>query len=283
MKESLSYPILSQNGRIGYSTYQPSQLPLGLWLQRPELDFSQLALSLKKSLHPFKLILSVLQLDPKFVTSQNIPEISLVPHITTGEIDLSGSFIEYNKEVPSAVRQNVNRRIRRVTEKLGSLSLDVNTDPLEMEKCVREFASLESASWKGKLGTALKLGDIQSRFYTDVMEHFSKKNQARIYILRAGDITLAMRIAIHSGNVLYLLKTTYNHQYKTYSPGVLITYFVIRSLYADDPPVRQVEFYGSLNDAQKPWITGKRTLYHANVYEWPWLKRLHAFHMGHKG
>ena len=89
---------------------------------------------------------------------------------------------------------------------------------------------------------------------------------------------LAMRIVIDSGNCLYFLKTAYDPQFKAYSPGILITYLVIRSLYNNDSKVRRIEFYGSLNEAQKPWITGKRTLYHANVYKWPALKQLHAFY-----
>src|ERR1700674_1194711 len=42
--------ILQRRTQVGWETFQPSQAPLGAWLQIPEVDTEKLALSLIKTL-----------------------------------------------------------------------------------------------------------------------------------------------------------------------------------------------------------------------------------------
>jgi hypothetical protein len=57
---------------------------------------------------------------------------------------------------------------------------------------------------------------------------------------------------------------------------MILRHHFIQTLYADEPAVRRIEIYGSLNEAQRPWLTGAREMYHANVYRGSVIAALHT-------
>src|SRR5436190_2015751 len=59
--------ILRRRTRVGWETLQPSQAPLGAWIQIPEVDTEKLAIALIKTLPGFGLALGITQLDPELV------------------------------------------------------------------------------------------------------------------------------------------------------------------------------------------------------------------------
>ena len=78
------------------------------------------------------------------------------------------------------------------------------------------------------------------------------------------------------GDTAYLLKTTHNEQMRNVAPGMILRRQFIESLYAREPGVRHIEIYGSLNESQRPWVTGVREMYHANAYRGPVIAALHS-------
>src|SRR6516164_503049 len=59
--------ILRRRTRVAWETFQPSQAPLGAWMQIPEANTEELALSLIKALTGLGLALGISQLDPEMV------------------------------------------------------------------------------------------------------------------------------------------------------------------------------------------------------------------------
>jgi hypothetical protein len=141
---------------------------------------------------------------------------------------------------------------------------------------IGQYADLESAGWKAKGGTALVRGNQQWRFYSETMESYCREGRGRIYVLRFGDEVAAACLAVIADRTAYLLKTTHNEQLRSVAPGMFLRRHFIESLYSREPNVRRVEIYGSLNESQRPWITGVREMYHANAYRGPVIAALHT-------
>jgi CelD/BcsL family acetyltransferase involved in cellulose biosynthesis len=257
--------ILVPTTRFSWSTFQPSQLPLATVLLARGERLEAVMLSLFRALPPYVLALSIQHLDSRFIPrSAEASRADFLPHMSTGVIEFAADSAEYFSSRPSSLRKNVERRERRATTNFGEPRLDVFTMPHNVEQFMALYASTESGGWKGQAGTAVRVDGRQGHFYRDTLVLAANAGQARMFVLRFGDVPVAQQIAIEHAGVLYLMKTTYDEQYRQYAPGVLQRWHVLCWAAAHD--IDRVELYGRLKEWQRPFITGSREIYHATYY-----------------
>jgi CelD/BcsL family acetyltransferase involved in cellulose biosynthesis len=269
--------VLRVRGASLVETFQPSQLPVGLWLQRSGLDLAELADSLVQQQAGHIVLASLTQLDPLHVPRpQDGTRLRSMPYIATGTIELPPSWDDYLASRSENLLANLRRRQHKIEREHGPITLEVVDTEGDVAAGIGHYADLESVGWKAKRGTALERGNQQWQFYSETMASFCRDRRGRIYMLRFGDTLAAACLAVISDNFAYLLKTTHNEQMRNVAPGMILRRHFIESLYQREPEVRRIEIYGSLNEAQRPWITGVREMYHANAYRGPVIAALHT-------
>jgi hypothetical protein len=257
--------------------FQPSQLPVGPWLQRPDLDLSDLAGSLVHSQAGHFVMASLTQLDPLLVPRpKDGTLLRSLPYILTGSIELPPSLDDYLGSRSDNLLANLRRRQHKIERECGPVSLQLLDTEDSVATGIGHYSDLESAGWKAKRGTALTRGNLQWRFYTETMASFCRVGLGRIYVLRFGDTVAAACLTVIAGKIAYLLKTTHNEQMRSFAPGMILRRHFIASLYGREPDVRHIEIYGSLNESQRPWLTGTREMYHVNIYRGPVVAALHT-------
>jgi CelD/BcsL family acetyltransferase involved in cellulose biosynthesis len=269
---SIAATILQRKNGVVWETFQASQMPLGPWLQLPQLDFSTVLKSLMRALPLPIMMLGVTQLDTQFFPRPDASTLLTIDSITTGEIDLPDSpelFINSLNSKP------FKRRLRKAETEIGPITLICETNPEAISDYVNLYASMESRSWKGSAGTALTPNDPQSNFYVALLRRLAVNSRARMYILKMGERAVAAQIAIAEDDVLYLLKTTYEPDLMNLGPGVMLQYYITLHSYEQTTRIKRIEFYGPLNQSQHMWITGRRTIYHANAYRSELLTTVH--------
>jgi len=269
--------LLRMRGASVVETFQPSQLPVGPWLQRPGLELSELAASLVRQQPGHIVLASLTQLDPLLVTRpKDGALLRSLRYIATGTIELPPSLPEYLAGRSENLHANLRRRQHKIEREHGPVTLEVHDADGGVAAGIGHYADLESAGWKAKGGTALVRGNQQWRFYSETMESFCRDGRGRIYVLRLGDEVAAACLAVIADKTAYLLKTTHNERLRSVAPGMFLRRHFIESLYSREPNVKRVEIYGSLNESQRPWITGVREMYHANAYRGSVIAALHT-------
>jgi hypothetical protein len=269
--------LLEEGGPLLAQTFAAAQLPLCAWLQRPDLRFGDLAEPLTAQLSRSTLLTSFFSLDPRLLSIPTAdPCVQSLVHITTGAIQFPASFDQYLQTRSKKAVANVERRIRKAAGEFGKPSLKIVASQAEVGCAIDAYADLESSSWKALGGTALSRGDAQTSFYCQVMEAFYERKIGRIYQLYFGDRLAAMELAVLHGSVAYMLKTSFDSDLRACSPGILLKWYLIQSLFEESPPLRRLEHYGPLNESQAPWITESREMRHANVYRHPLFASLHS-------
>jgi hypothetical protein len=82
-----------------------------------------------------------------------------------------------------------------------------------------------------------------------------------------------MDLCVQHGNVIVILKTTYDEGAADYSPAMLMHQELFKSLF-DAGEFGRIEFYGKVMDWHRRFTEDIRRMYHVNHYRWGWLKRL---------
>jgi len=117
----------------------------------------------------------------------------------------------------SSRRKQLRRRERGLERVVGA--------PLEFIDHGNSLAAfdrlldLEVSGWKGERGSAVRKKPREEAWCTDVFRGFSELDRARVFELRAGEVTLYMSQVLVSGRTAFGLIDAYDEQYSTFSPG----------------------------------------------------------------
>ena len=258
--------ILVRRGLSQWETFQPSQLPLGTWLMRPDQDFERVLSGLARSLPGVALAIGITQQDPGCAgRPAESSRLHTLDYIQTARVALTGSFEDYWSKRGKNLRHNMKRQRAKLEGDGVATRLETLTRAEEVGSAIEDYGRLESAGWKSGLGTAVHPDNDQGRFYRAMMEAFCTAGAGRIYRYRFGDRVVAIDLCVEGGGALVILKTTYDEAIKTISPAFLMREESFRGLFGERK-VERIEFFGKLMEWHTRWTDDVRTLYHINYY-----------------
>lgn len=186
-------------------------------------------------------------------------------HALTMAISLDGGVENYWLSRSKNLVKNIRRYERRLAEDNVVRKFLCIDEPSAIGIAVARYAALESQGWKAQIGTALSTENGQMQFYTELMERFAQSREAMVFELWLDAKLVASRLVISAGDVLIILKTTYDEAYSKYAPGRLLLHDVIQSLFRSHPG-KTVEFYTDANADQLAWATDQRWIKHVSLY-----------------
>jgi CelD/BcsL family acetyltransferase involved in cellulose biosynthesis len=265
----LAMTLLRRTAPGCWQTFQPSQMPVGPWLQQPGVPPAELAHGLFAALPGFPLFLGITQLDPEILPRPaQSSTLSTLDYIQTARISVTGSFESYWEARGKNLKHNMKRQRARLQKEGVKTRLDVLTARDDIEKAVANYGLLESAGWKATGQTAIAPSNAQGRFYRCMLADFASAGKARVYQYWFDDGIVAMDLCILGGGTLIILKTTYDERHKALSPAFLMREEAFRQVFAQKD-INRIEFYGRVMEWHTRWTNEVRTMYHVNQYRWP--------------
>ena len=254
-----------RKAKIGvWETLQPSQAPLGLWLQDKTISTASLLSSLRKALPFPTLLVGVTQQDPDLLPRpQNSNGLGTLDYIQIARVTVQGKFQDYWSKRGKNLRQNLNRQRNRL-QREGTTTLLKIVDTLEeVEAAIIEYGKLESAGWKSAGGTAIHIENNQGKFYRDMLSNFCQYQDTLIFQYYYDDKLVATDLCIKDAHSLIILKTTYDETITTSSPAMLMRQEAFEYIF-NNRLVDKIEFYGKVMDWHTKWSNEIRIMYHIN-------------------
>jgi hypothetical protein len=271
--------VMTRRNFFTWQTLQVANAPIGLWNGDPALDLERVLGELAARLSPTCAVIGVSQQDPA-----NLPRpkasrrLATFDYIKTARVEFPATFEAYWQSRSKNFRQNVTRQRNRLKREQIDARLECLTAPADMARSVEDYSRLESAGWKAQEGTAVRLDEPQGRFYVKMMTEFAKRGEALVLrYLFAGQVVASDLCLLRDGT-LYILKTAYDESHQGLSPAHLMRVDAFAQA-IDAGTVRKVEFYGPVKEWHTRFTEDIRTMYHANFYRLPVLKRLHEARM----
>ncbi len=269
--------LVAPSGRASWSSFQPPQAPLGLWLQLPDEPLEPLLAGLLRALPGFPLVFSLTQMDPALaLRPTDGGAIATLDYIDTARVTISGSFNDYWQARGKNLRANLKKQRARLQREGIATRLDVSRGPQDMARAVEDYSRLEQSGWKAGQGTAVQAANAQGRYYRAMLERLAARGGASVCRYYLGERLAAMDLCVEDAGCVVVLKTSYDESAADgLSPALLMREEATRRLYDEGRPGR-IEFYGRVMEWHLRWTDEVRTMYHINYYRWPGLRRLHA-------
>ena len=268
--------IIRASSRWTWTTFQPSQAPLGAWVQKSDLDWSELLSTLIKQLPNSPLILGITQQDPDLIPRpRNSNVLRTLDYIQTARISIQGNFDDYWNARGKNLRQNMKKQRNKLAKSGITTRLELCTSAADVSHAIIDYGKLESSGWKAKEKTAIHHTNSQGLFYRTMLEKFCNQGKGRIYRYWFNDKIVAMDLCIEGKDNIVILKTTYDEGLgHAVSPAFLMREEECKHLFSENK-LKRIEFYGSVMDWHKKWSDEIRTLYHVNNYRWAILPVIH--------
>lgn len=266
--------LVVRSGVFQWRTFQPSQLPLGVWVANPDLTPADIARNVCRGPLGFCLSFSMTQLDP--FLAPRIPDETdskYIDYIDTGWIDISGTFEDYWAERGKNLRQNMRKQRNKLAAEGVVTEMQVLTNPEDMPKAVARYGTLESAGWKADQGTAIHPDNQQGKFYIKLLQTAAIYGGAVVYEYTFNGKTVASNLCVRRQGTLVILKTTYDGSIQAYSPAFLLSQDEVEQVFGEGE-IQRLEYYGRMMEWHTRWTDNKRTLYQLTIYRWFWLKTL---------
>jgi len=271
LENPLAMAIVSRRGFGRWETFQPSQLPLGAWLKRPDAEFELLVEGLSRRLPGFVLAVGLTQLDPLVAPRPgDSGQVRTLDYVQTAWIDVRGTFEEYWAGRGKNLRQNMRKQRAKLEADRIATVLETLRSPDDVPQAIADYGMLESAGWKASGGTAIHPSNAQGRFYRAMLESFFKSGAGRVYRYRLGEKVVAMDLCVEASGMLVILKTAYDESLKAFSPASLMHEQAFAAIFREGG-IKRIEFYGALMEWHTRWTENARRLYHVNYYRWPIL------------
>jgi hypothetical protein len=246
-------------------TYQPSQAPIGCWLQSPEVSTKALITALMPKLSAWPLGFSITQQDPNVSVINDIESNETLPYITIGHVPCIGTFEEYWASRGKNLRQNTNKSANRMAKEGYELAVKRITEADQMPEAVTRYATLEAQSWKADGATAVAPDNDQGQFYIDLLSDYANREQAMVFELWANEELIVSELCILNDEELIILKTTYNETFQRFSPASILRKQQFEYIF-DQTDLKRVEFYGKMMDWHYRWTDITREMVHINLF-----------------
>lgn len=266
-KDNPSAMAIVNKVKLGaWSTFQPSQAPIGMWLQKPGESLEELSQSLRKALPGIVLIFSVTQQDPDLLPRpEHSRRFSTLDYIETARVPIQGTFDDYWAKRSKNLRQNLRRQRNRLERENIKVELKVIVDANDIPACIKTYGELESAGWKAETKTAVNIGNTQGLFYQNLLTRFCNKKKGIVFQYLYDGTLVATDLCIRNDTQLIILKTTYDESITTSSPAMLMRQESFREIF-EAGFCHNIEFYGKVMDWHTRWSQNIRTMYHTNTY-----------------
>ncbi len=253
--------------KIGaWRTLQPSQAPVGAWLQSPEDSTESLLKTLHASLPGISINLSITQQDPLILPRpQHSENLTTLDYIDSAKVSVTGSFEEYWSKRGKNLRQNLRRQRNKLERENIAPRLETVSEPGNITEAVQAYGNLESAGWKRTTNTAVDIDNTQGTFYASMIRNFCERGRGLVFQYYYDDSLVATDLCIQGGGSLVILKTTYDEKIKTSSPAMLMRQEAFKYIF-DQTPIQHIEFYGKVMDWHVKWSSEIRTLFHINYW-----------------
>ena len=164
-------------------------------------------------------------------------------------LQVKGSADEYLASLERYPPRYVRRRERKLAE-AGRVSLVLATGGPDLDQRLDQYYRVYGASWKVR--------ETDPTFHRDLARVAADRGWLRLGICLLNDQPIAAQLWLVRNGVAYIVKLAYDEAYGRYSPGVILTAFLMRAV-IDQDRVREVDYLKGDEEYKKDWTPLRRT------------------------
>jgi hypothetical protein len=153
-------------------------------------------------------------------------------NIQSPYILIDKNWNDFWKAKSKRFRKAMQNKINRV-KNLKNLVIDKITVTSAITPELEDVLKISAKSWKHDIGNDLLTRESNWNFYKDICDLLGPRGLICIWFLRLDTAPVAFEFHIQYEGVVYPIRADYDKAYKDISPGSILEYEIIKSLFTD--------------------------------------------------
>lgn len=166
----------------------------------------------------------------------------------------------FNKKAQK-FRKSLRNKLNRA-DKSGDLSIEKIQINNSNHTVIQEMFAVSGKSWKKEIGTDLLSNPRSRNFYKEICDRLGPEGIISIWLLRKGAAPIAFEFHLTYNNVVYPIRADYDESFKELSPGSVLEYNIIKTLFGESV-VKEYNTCGHTYNYLMNWSEDTRK--HANI------------------
>lgn len=174
------------------------------------------------------------------------------PQTSSAVASFTDGWPAYVRGRDSKLLRNLRRHWKRLDPADGwrvALCRDLTDLPAQWDAVL----SIESRSWKHANGSSIETEPGAANLYGHVAQRFAQQRALRLWVLYQHDVPVAHALAVVDRGVFYLLKNSYDEQFRSWSPGMALVWHAMEN--AASEGIQRTDFLGDAADWKRPLST----------------------------
>lgn len=178
-------------------------------------------------------------------------------------VRLQGTWQDYLATRSKSFRSFLRRACRRATE--SGVSFEAHADGAPHAELLEQGLRLEASGWKGEVSRAILNRGPVAAFYRELVARLAAAGAVRQYLLRLEGEPIAWDLCVVHEGVCYALKTAYDEQQASLSPGFVLQALSLESL-LHEGRVRVYDMLPPLSTFKQRWTEESEEQVHVRLY-----------------
>jgi CelD/BcsL family acetyltransferase involved in cellulose biosynthesis len=178
-------------------------------------------------------------------------------------LPMSGTWQDFLETMNSKYRRSVKSRQRKLCGEAGA-SFRTFSDPQEVPIFLDEIYRIELQSWKQQATTSITSVPRQQKFYSTYLTKAARAKILAGTVCYLKEQPISYDMGLLYDQRYYLLKTSYDVNFREYHPGVVLRAHVLETLFGMG--VREHDFLGKDESHKLDWTQSKRKHFYVKMY-----------------
>jgi len=165
------------------------------------------------------------------------------------------SYDDFRRNLPSKLLHTIRRKANKIKQS-STLEISVSDGRDDLTALLEEYHHVYQKSWK--------IDEPFPEFISELALHCANKGWLRIGVLRIDEVAVAAQIWFVVGNTACIYKLAYREDYRSFSPGTLLTDKMMQYV-IDVDRVRKVDFLTGSDPYKEDWMDSSRFMYNVVI------------------
>jgi len=152
--------------------------------------------------------------------------------MTRGFLELDSHTTNQNTFSQLSLARRAEKSSRRLENHHGYTFDDLTTAE-ESKVWISDFIELEAKGWKGESGGAIACNASDRSFFEESLFEGARRGRVLATRIQSKDNNIAMQWMLRSGLSGFGFKTTYDQEFASYSPGLILAYSTTKNHLAE--------------------------------------------------
>lgn len=152
--------------------------------------------------------------------------------LVTPILQLNQSWDAYFKSRSRKFRKSISNKLNRFSRE-GDFTIHREIVTTRRSPVVDEIVAISKQSWKSKVKNDLGSNAAGRAFLLDLVDVFGATQAVQVWLLRKRGVPVAYEFHVIFDGVVYPLRADFVEEYRKYSPGSILEYTAIKTLFTE--------------------------------------------------